>query len=170
MPQGEYKGRTAITASSLNPKISWAISEKGAVSVYGFGRWPVTMYAEAWRAMGVGCEETTSVMAELIEFIGENEHLLAEPVDNKNTSTRKDATFTLGAPNATRLGELAQAVFESGTPTRERAEYAAKLMTIKGVAEKNAGKVSYDELVFAMDAIRGEQKPAPNPANASQTE
>lgn len=24
------------------------VSEKGAVSIYGFGRWPVTLYAEQW--------------------------------------------------------------------------------------------------------------------------
>lgn len=29
-------------------KLSLKVSEKGAVSVYGMGRWPVTLYQEQW--------------------------------------------------------------------------------------------------------------------------
>lgn len=29
-------------------RISYKVSEKGAVSVYGLGRWPVTLYASQW--------------------------------------------------------------------------------------------------------------------------
>lgn len=29
-------------------KITFKVSEKGAVSVYGMGRWPVTLYKEQW--------------------------------------------------------------------------------------------------------------------------
>lgn len=30
------------------PKPSLKVSEKGALSVYGMGRWPVTLYREQW--------------------------------------------------------------------------------------------------------------------------
>ena len=45
------------------------MSEKGAVSLYGIGRFPVTLYKEQWaKILG---------MAEEIEaFIRENDHLL----------------------------------------------------------------------------------------------
>jgi hypothetical protein len=45
------------------------VSEKGAVSLYGIGRFPVTLYKEQWaKILG---------MAEQIEaFIRENDHLL----------------------------------------------------------------------------------------------
>lgn len=31
--------------------ISFKVSEKGAVSVYGLGRWPVTLYREQWERL-----------------------------------------------------------------------------------------------------------------------
>jgi hypothetical protein len=32
-------------------KISYKVSEKGAVSVYGLGRWPVTLYANQMKSL-----------------------------------------------------------------------------------------------------------------------
>ncbi len=32
-------------------KVSCKISEKGACSVYGLGRWPLTLYAGQWRSL-----------------------------------------------------------------------------------------------------------------------
>lgn len=32
-------------------KLSCKVSEKGAVSVYGLGRWPVTLYRSQWEAL-----------------------------------------------------------------------------------------------------------------------
>jgi hypothetical protein len=31
-------------------KLSCKVSDKGAVSVYGLGKWPVTLYASQWEA------------------------------------------------------------------------------------------------------------------------
>lgn len=33
------------------PKLSFKVSEKGAVSVYGMGRFPITLYAEQWATL-----------------------------------------------------------------------------------------------------------------------
>jgi hypothetical protein len=45
--------------------LSFKVSEKGAVSVYGMGRFPVTLYQEQWtRLLGVA--------EELKEFIQQN--------------------------------------------------------------------------------------------------
>ena len=35
-------------ASNKARKLTLKVSEKGACSVYGFGRWPVTLYASQW--------------------------------------------------------------------------------------------------------------------------
>jgi hypothetical protein len=45
--------------------ISFKVSEKGAVSVYGLGRFPVTLYVEQW-------ENLLSHVNELREFIEAN--------------------------------------------------------------------------------------------------
>lgn len=46
--------------------LSLKVSEKGAVSLYGVGRFPVTLYKEQWRKI-------LGMAAEIEEFIKENE-------------------------------------------------------------------------------------------------
>ena len=46
------------------------VSAKGAVSVYGFGRWPVTLYRDQWIKLFEKTEE-------IKEFIKTNESLLS---------------------------------------------------------------------------------------------
>jgi hypothetical protein len=60
----ELEGRLAKGGS-----ISFKVSEKGAVSVYGLGRFPVTLYLEQW-------ETLLSHVAELREFIEANKSRL----------------------------------------------------------------------------------------------
>jgi len=50
-------------------QLSLRVSEKGAVSVYGLGRFPVTLYKEQW-------EKLLSMAEEIKSFITENEGLL----------------------------------------------------------------------------------------------
>lgn len=49
--------------------LSFKVSEKGAVSVYGLGRFPVTLYYEQWQRLLRGTEE-------LQKFLEENKSLL----------------------------------------------------------------------------------------------
>ena len=56
----ELEGRLAKGST-----VSFKVSEKGAVSVYGLGRFPVTLYLEQWDAL-------LSHAAELHEFIEAN--------------------------------------------------------------------------------------------------
>ena len=60
----ELEGRLAKGSS-----LSFKVSEKGAVSVYGLGRFPVTLYLEQWEAL-------LSHAAELREFIETNKSRL----------------------------------------------------------------------------------------------
>ena len=48
-----------------NAAISMRVSEKGAVSVYGLGRFPVTLYQEQWHKL-------LSVADDIRSFIEEN--------------------------------------------------------------------------------------------------
>jgi len=49
--------------------LSLRVSEKGAVSVYGLGRFPVTLYQEQW-------DKLIANVNDLKRFIDENRHLL----------------------------------------------------------------------------------------------
>lgn len=49
--------------------MSLKVSEKGALSVYGLGRFPVTLYREQW-------EKLLGMADQIRQFIQENDHLL----------------------------------------------------------------------------------------------
>ena len=49
--------------------VSMKVSEKGGLSVYGMGRFPVTLYKEQWR-------KVLGMAAEIEEFIQQNEGVL----------------------------------------------------------------------------------------------
>jgi ABC-type uncharacterized transport system YnjBCD substrate-binding protein len=48
----ELEGRLAKTGT-----LSFKVSEKGAVSVYGLGRFPVTLYFEQWHKLPAQADE-----------------------------------------------------------------------------------------------------------------
>ncbi|HYK59881.1 MAG TPA: hypothetical protein VEV85_10655 [Bryobacteraceae bacterium] len=50
-------------------QISLRVSEKGALSVYGLGRFPVTLYREQW-------EKLLGIADEITNFIRENDRAL----------------------------------------------------------------------------------------------
>jgi hypothetical protein len=49
--------------------MSLRVSEKGALSVYGLGRFPVTLYREQW-------EKLLTMADQIRQFIRDNTHLL----------------------------------------------------------------------------------------------
>lgn len=60
-----------VLASQVAPKkISMKVSEKGALSVYGLGRFPVTLYRGQWERLG-------EAMPEIARFIEANATLLS---------------------------------------------------------------------------------------------
>jgi hypothetical protein len=52
------------------------VSEKGALSVYGLGRFPVTLYKEQWMRLLERADEIQS-------FLKENDHLLKAKQEGK---------------------------------------------------------------------------------------
>lgn len=57
-------------------RLSCKVSAKGGVSVYGMGRWPVTLYAEQWGKLAL-------FMPEVLAFIQDNAHLMSSKDDGK---------------------------------------------------------------------------------------
>jgi len=55
----------ALKASRRTGTLAFKVSEKGAVSVYGLGRFPVTLYQEQW-------DKLLGMANELRAFIDEN--------------------------------------------------------------------------------------------------
>jgi hypothetical protein len=45
------RAENAALKSAGQRNLSFKVSEKGAVSVYGMGRFPVTLYIEQWNAL-----------------------------------------------------------------------------------------------------------------------
>jgi len=56
--------------SSRKQQLSCKVSQKGAVSIYGFGRFPVTLYREQW-------ERLIDFIPDLVDFIEENRDQLS---------------------------------------------------------------------------------------------
>jgi hypothetical protein len=64
------KAENAKLKEARNAKISFKVSEKGAVSVYGMGRFPVTLYSGQWQRL-------IEVIPQLQAFMAENVSKLA---------------------------------------------------------------------------------------------
>lgn len=58
-----------LRAESASKALRFKVSEKGAVSVYGLGRFPVTLYLEQWTKL-LNAKES------LWAFIDDHRHLL----------------------------------------------------------------------------------------------
>lgn len=69
--QAEIERLRAENASLKRPRgqMSLKVSEKGALSVYGLGRFPVTLYREQW-------EKLLGMADEIRSFIAEHDHEL----------------------------------------------------------------------------------------------
>jgi hypothetical protein len=53
----------AKVASKAPGKITLRVSAKGAVSAYGLGRWPVTLYRSQWEALLTQVEQIRAFIA-----------------------------------------------------------------------------------------------------------
>lgn len=69
--QAELERLRAENEALKRPRgqVSLKVSEKGALSVYGMGRFPVTLYREQWEKL-LGMKEV------ILHFIEENDHQL----------------------------------------------------------------------------------------------
>jgi len=63
------RAENASLKKSPRGQMSLKVSEKGALSVYGLGRFPVTLYREQW-------EKLLGLTDQIRTFIQENDHAL----------------------------------------------------------------------------------------------
>lgn len=77
--KAENEALKAHTAS----KITLKVSKKGAISVYGLGRWPVTLYAATWQTLA-------GMMPELAKFAKANADKLSTGKDDPRFSSVAD--------------------------------------------------------------------------------
>jgi len=54
----------ALKQRRTGARVSMKVSEKGAVSVYGLGRFPVTLYREQWEKLLAMADEIKAFIAE----------------------------------------------------------------------------------------------------------
>ena len=59
-----------LNAASSPKRLSMKVSEKGALSIYGLGRFPVTLYRGQW-------ERLATAMPDIKVFLAQNSALLA---------------------------------------------------------------------------------------------
>lgn len=71
-----YKQANALLASAKATNLRLAVSEKGAVSLYGMGQFPVTLYQEQW---GKVLDYADTIRA----FIAANKGSLKSKADQK---------------------------------------------------------------------------------------
>ena len=65
----QLRAQLAAATAKKQPKLTLKVSEKGAVSLYGLGRFPVTLYAQQWCVV-------LSIKEQIEAFIASNESRL----------------------------------------------------------------------------------------------
>jgi hypothetical protein len=67
------RNENALLKKGASTGIRMKVSEKGAVSIYGMGRFPVTLYKEQWLKL-------LDMSSDIRNFIAENEALLKSKI------------------------------------------------------------------------------------------
>lgn len=63
----KLKAENASLKKARNADITYKVSEKGAVSVYGLGRFPVTLYKEQWERLLGSADQLKAFIADNAE-------------------------------------------------------------------------------------------------------
>lgn len=63
----KLKAENASLKKARNAGITYKVSEKGAVSVYGLGRFPVTLYKEQWERLLASSDQLKAFIADNLE-------------------------------------------------------------------------------------------------------
>lgn len=71
LSQAELIDLISNMAKANRAKLTMKVSEKGALSIYGFGQWPVTLYASQWRRLIESIDD-------VVKFLDTHRAVLAE--------------------------------------------------------------------------------------------
>lgn len=63
----KLKAENASLKKARNAGITYKVSQKGAVSVYGLGRFPVTLYKEQWERLLGSADQLKAFIADNAE-------------------------------------------------------------------------------------------------------
>jgi hypothetical protein len=75
----------ALAKGKGEPKTSLKVSQKGAVSLYGLGRWPVTLYASQWEKLLAKADQIRQFIADNKDKLSvKEEAVAAEPTTIQN--------------------------------------------------------------------------------------
>lgn len=73
-------------------KPKFKVSEKGGLSVYGYGRFPVTLYVDAWKDILSRKEEILAFIEENKDKFSKKEDKTPSPDDGEKKAGKKNET------------------------------------------------------------------------------
>lgn len=128
--KAEGKAEAAIVGGTVTPKVA---QDSGAISFYGFGRQPITIYVDQWERM-----HTPEVLAAVGKLIKEKGHLLSRKSDSEEQAAQKAALRAAGdkavQPKSTRTRDGRAA---GETVSDAKAEFRAMMAEVlAGMAGK----------------------------------
>ena len=127
--------RVAATPCETDPKIMLAVSEKGGVSVYGLGRFPLTLYWSQW-------ERLIEVIPDLQLFAEEHKAKLSmgDEQPKADEQSESERSFTINPQELALVSAEAERLTAAGDIPG-----AVKFNTIKAMVEAR-GKITFDQL------------------------
>jgi hypothetical protein len=143
--------RLKAAAMAADGSMSIGIGEKGGISVYGLGRFPVTLYKSQWMKL-----LDDEVIAEVVGFIEKHSDKLAEERVAKTTGSANGDKVELLKVNPNELAILAaeaQRCTEAGDIPG-----AIKYATLKGVVEASGGKATKPQMLEILQLTVRAQK------------
>lgn len=66
----KLQAENAALKAAKNGKLTLKVSEKGAISIYGMGKWPITMYRGQWERVFANADQINA-------FVQGNEAVLS---------------------------------------------------------------------------------------------
>lgn len=87
----ELEAQVAALRKANAGKLTMKVSAKGAASLYGMGKWPVTLYASQWRKL---LEHADTITA----FLDANAHALVNKDGTYQGETRLPSGAIAGEP------------------------------------------------------------------------
>lgn len=111
--QAQLKAKLEEQTKNQLSKVTFSIGEKGGVSVYGFGRFPVTLYGEQWDTL-----LSEPVQTALKKFLADNRDKLMTKA--QKTALVAEAKAKADAEAKAQVASLYEVVIVDGKPVTVR--------------------------------------------------
>lgn len=127
--------RVAATPCESDPKLMLAVSEKGGLSVYGLGRFPMTLYWSQW-------ERLIEIIPDLQMFAEEHKAKLSTGDEQPKAEEQAERMFAVNPQELALVSAEAERLTVAGDIPG-----AVKFNTIKAIAEAR-GKISFEQMGY----------------------